>query len=310
MAGDWIKMRGSLCTHPKVLLIAKMIGKSTELGRRLGKIGDGCLDEIVTRDVTRDVTLASLLRIWSAVNEHTDDGVMKNCTLETIDDITGMPSFGAAMASVGWAMYDEKTCTVTFPNFLENNAPSKGNARSSPAERQAKYREKLRLEALKNSVTRDVTPDVTRDVTRDVTLMSQSDAREEKRREDIKEPPLSPDGGKPGKQKTPAISLKTFLADCETKGERPLRGYAPLWTYAQGAGLDADLVGLAWAEFMRQMLPGGVSETKRQTDWRKTFRNYVEKNYLKLWAIDPQGQYFLTSQGKQAAKLHESKAAA
>lgn len=306
MAGDWIKMRGSLCTHPKVLRIADIIGKSEALGRRLSRGPAGCLDELVTRDVTRDVTLASLLRIWCAVNEHTNDGVMSNCALSTIDDITGIPCFGDAMASVGWAIYDEKNKSVTFPNFLENNVPAKDNARSTNAERQARYREKQRLLHEKSNGDSNGNGDVTRNVTVSVI----SNAREEKRREDIKEPPISPKGGKSRKPKTPSVALQTFIEDCKTKGERPLRNYKPLWEYVRSSGLDPDFVALAWAEFCRQMLPGGVSDTKRQSDWRKTFRNYVEKNYLKLWAIDPQGTYFLTTQGKQAAKIHESKASA
>ena len=104
--------------------------------------------------------------------------------------------------------------------------------------------------------------------------------------------------------------LQTFLDDCQAKGERPLRNYAPLWGYAQGAGLPVDMVALAWAEFCRRFLPGGTQPAKRQKDWRATFRKYVENNYFKLWAIDREGQYFLTSNGKQAEKFQETKEAA
>lgn len=106
------------------------------------------------------------------------------------------------------------------------------------------------------------------------------------------------------------IALQTFIADCKTKGERPLRDYQPLWDYAQAAGLDADYVALAWAEFCRRFMPGGAKEGRLQKDWRLTFRNYVENNYFKLWAIDKDGNYFLTTQGKQAEKFQESRAAA
>jgi hypothetical protein len=116
---------------------------------------------------------------------------------------------------------------------------------------------------------------------------------------------------KPGKKdSTPATALQTFLDDCQAKNERPLRNYAPLWGYAQGAGLPVDMVALAWAEFCRRFLPGGTQPAKRQKDWRATFRKYVENNYFKLWAIDRDGQYFLTSNGKQAEKFQETKEAA
>lgn len=106
------------------------------------------------------------------------------------------------------------------------------------------------------------------------------------------------------------IALQTFLANCKAAGERPLRDYTPLWDYTESAGLNADFVALAWAEFCRRFLPGGAKEGRVQKDWRKTFRNYVENNYFKLWAIDKDGNYFLTTQGKQAEKFQESKAAA
>ena len=56
MAGDWIKMRGSLMTHPKVLRMASMIADDPNVGNQLG-IGKP-LRECVTRDVTRDVTMS------------------------------------------------------------------------------------------------------------------------------------------------------------------------------------------------------------------------------------------------------------
>lgn len=125
--------------------------------------------------------------------------------------------------------------------------------------------------------------------------------------------PKPPGGGfpepDPKPPKTGAIALQTFLADCEAKSERPLRGYAPLWTYAKEAGLESDFVALAWAEFRRRFTPGGPQPEKRQKDWRATFRKYVENNYFKLWAIDKDGVYFLTSQGKQAQKVHETREA-
>lgn len=160
-------MRAALCTHPKVTMIADIIGASETVGRRLSTGFSGPLSEIVTSDVTRDVTLASLLRVWSATNEHTDDGIWRNATLKTIDQAAGVPGFGEAMQRAGWAVVDTEARTVTMPNFLENNAPAKNNARSTAAERQARYRENQRKK---------------RDVTRDVTVSVTSNAREEKRR--------------------------------------------------------------------------------------------------------------------------------
>ena len=122
--------------------------------------------------------------------------------------------------------------------------------------------------------------------------------------------PYPAEAGLPAASRKSGIRLQTFLDECKTKGERPMRDYTPLWDYAQSAGIDGEFVALAWAEFCRRFLPGGAQEAKTQKNWRSTFRKYVEGNYFKLWAIDQNGAYFLTSQGKQAAKFQESKAAA
>ena len=123
--------------------------------------------------------------------------------------------------------------------------------------------------------------------------------------------PKPPDGGlPPARTKTGAIALQTFLDACKAKGERPLRDYEPLWRYAKGAGLSQEFIALGWVEFCRRFLAGGTGEAKRYKDWRAAFRKYVEGNYLKLWAIDANGEYFLTTLGKQAQKIYESKEAA
>lgn len=176
MAGDWIKMRASLCTHPKVWMIADIIGSSRDIGRRLSTGYNGALDELVTRDVTRDVTLSALLRVWCATNEHTEDGVWHMSTLDTLDNAAGIVGFGAAMAAVEWAIYDAEKQTVTLPNFTEYNAPAKHSARSTGAKRQAKYRDKIKAES---NASRNASRDVTGDVT--------SNDREEKRRDKNKE---------------------------------------------------------------------------------------------------------------------------
>jgi len=121
------------------------------------------------------------------------------------------------------------------------------------------------------------------------------------------ETPLPPSGGIRASTRKMQTTLQGFIDDCKAKDERPLRDYKPLWDYASGVGLNVDYVALAWAEFCRRCLPGGVEQTKKQKDWRQTFRNFIEKNYLKLWAIDKDGNYFLTTAGKQAQQFQNTK---
>lgn len=169
MAGDWIKMRTSLLTNPKVNGIAKFLEGDPRVSKKLSTGFSGCMSEIVTRNVMRCVTVTSLLIIWGAANEHTKDGVFLNSEFSDLDDMVGIPNFGVALESVGWAVYDEENNNVTLPNFNEYN--TSGSVRSATAktgaERQKQYRER------KLSEKSDEKSDVT------------SNRREEKRREDI-----------------------------------------------------------------------------------------------------------------------------
>lgn len=180
MSGEWIKMRTSLLTNPKVNGIARILEESVPVTRALSTGYTGPMAEIVTRNVMRHVTVSSLLVIWGSANEHTRDGVFINADLSDIDDMVGIPGFAFAMSCVGWLEFDEKTCCVTLPNFDEYN--TSGSERTagakSAAQRQKEYRERKKQgKAGDEKVTKD---DVTRDVTNDVTR----NRREEKRREE------------------------------------------------------------------------------------------------------------------------------
>jgi hypothetical protein len=176
MAGDWIKMRPALLTSPKVNGIARILEADASVAKALSTGFSGCMNELVTRNVMRYVTVTALLSVWGAANEHTRDGVFANADLSDIDDIAGVPGFGAAMVSVGWAHYDADECIVLLPNFNDYN--TSGSERSAGAKtsaaRQKEYRDRKKLQ--ESNVTSDVTSDVT------------SNRREEKRREEIHTP--------------------------------------------------------------------------------------------------------------------------
>ncbi|MGQ8703076.1 DnaT-like ssDNA-binding domain-containing protein [Serratia marcescens] len=200
MAGDWIKMRPSLLTNPKVNGIARILETSPEVGRALGVNFNGSMKAIVTRNVMRNVTVSLLLTVWGAANEHTRDGVFVNADLSDIDDIVGVPGFGNAMVSVGWAVFNAVEGSVTLPNFNEYNACGEVR-RSNNAERQQRYRDKIKAE--KEAELRNVTRNVT------------NNDREEKNREekkDIKDPPLPPKGNGEGQFDFNSIELPEWLS--------------------------------------------------------------------------------------------------
>lgn len=182
MAGDWIKMRVNLVTHPKVLAISEILAGNEKyqdwstMAGFVPSIG-GTKDES-ERDfqdslrVTRYVTVCALLRFWGYANEHAREEFISTLRVSDLDDIVQVPGFGEALELIGWAEYDSKRKGLLLPNFNEYN--TSGNDRSasakSQAQRQKEYRDRKKLQES--------------DVTRDVTVTVTSDRREEKRREE------------------------------------------------------------------------------------------------------------------------------
>src|SRR5690606_29383741 len=136
--------------------------------------------------------------------------------------------------------------------------------------------------------------------------------REEKRREDIKNPPNPPAGGdspttqKPKRERKPRIQLKTFIDNCKTAGEKPISEYRPLLEYVEATGLPMEFVQLAWEVFKGEYMGDGAKATRMQADWRRHFLNYVQKGYYRLWYArqgEHGSEYMLTTQGVQAQAL-------
>jgi hypothetical protein len=204
MAGDWIKMRDELYTHPKFLRMARTLVYGENPGLLLYVCGSDSLGidvfppsnvsvteralRLVTEEALRDVTMSALLRVWCSVNSHckvpdlsSGNAVCDGMDLLDIDTIAKFSGFGDAMDDAGWVRLDEASNCLVFPNFLEFNEPA--CLRKKPLttkERVARYR------ARKNSQEHDIKDSVT-DVTK-------CNAREEKRRVEKKkgESPLPP----------------------------------------------------------------------------------------------------------------------
>lgn len=279
MAGDWIKMRTSLLTNPKVNGIAKILEDSRFVASALSTGFGGKMHEIVTRNVMRHVTVSSLLVIWGAANEHTRDGVFNNSDLEDLDDMTGIPGFGEALESVGWAVYNEENNTVTLPNFNEYNTSGAERSASSKtaAQRQKEYRERKLLQ--QSDVTRDVTSDVT------------SNRREEKRREEKKEDIT---------ETVPVSKSQTFESWIKTipVGADAIPQDHHVFTYADSVSLPREYLALQWAYFEKYYTTGN-GKAKKYKSWPDHFRTAVESGYGKLWGIGTDGSYYLTTAGKQ-----------
>lgn len=113
MAGDWIKMRGNLWDDP-----------------RIGSICDAT-------GVTEAAVIGALYWLWSAADQHTEDGIMPGLSIRQIDRKTGLSGFGAALCDIGWLVDHPEG--VRIVKFEEHNGTS-AKRRCTEAQRKAKVR--------------------------------------------------------------------------------------------------------------------------------------------------------------------------
>lgn len=99
MAGDWIKMRTDLQTHPKIVRI--LSATSTDKFRVIG----------------------GLHAVWTVFDTHSTDGVLKGYTPELLDHVIGWQGFSRAMEAVGWLLFDGLE-TLSLPDFEAHNGQS------------------------------------------------------------------------------------------------------------------------------------------------------------------------------------------
>jgi hypothetical protein len=98
MAGDWIKMRADLFTHPKVVRISSAL-KADNLR-----------------------TVGGLMSAWCLFDAHSVDGELEGYTVESLDDHLRWPGFSAAMKAVGWL--EEHDSGLVLPRFDTHNGKS------------------------------------------------------------------------------------------------------------------------------------------------------------------------------------------
>lgn len=100
------------------------------------------------------------------------------------------------------------------------------------------------------------------------------------------------------KKKASGITMKAFLDACNAAGEDAILESDPVFKYAAKIGLPAYYLQLGWIAFKDKQKPN-----KQQEDWRKTFGNYVKNpDWLGVWKINRDGEYYLTDAGKQAER--------
>ncbi|MDR9972772.1 DnaT-like ssDNA-binding domain-containing protein [Enterobacter cloacae] len=120
MAGDWIKMRADLHTHPKVVRMASALKAD-----RLRIVG-------------------GLHSAWCLFDVHSVDGFLDGYSAETLDDLIGFPGFSRAMMAVGWL--EENGESLVMPRFEAHNGQS-AKRRAQDADRKRNVRKASASEA-------------------------------------------------------------------------------------------------------------------------------------------------------------------
>lgn len=120
MAGDWIKMRADLHTHPKVVRMASVLKAD-----RLRIVG-------------------GLHSAWCLFDVHSVDGFLDGYSADTLDDLIGFPGFSRAMMAVGWL--EENGESLVMPRFEAHNGQS-AKRRAQDADRKRNVRKASASEA-------------------------------------------------------------------------------------------------------------------------------------------------------------------
>ena len=126
MAGDWIKMRSDLFTHPKVVRMASALK------------ADG------RPDVIRVV--GGLMSVWCLFDAHSVDGLLEGYSADLIDDHLRWDGFAAAMVSVGWLQSGVDGSSMSLPEFDTHNGQS-AKRRAQDADRKREDRKTSASEA-------------------------------------------------------------------------------------------------------------------------------------------------------------------
>lgn len=110
----------------------------------------------------------------------------------------------------------------------------------------------------------------------------------------------APAAPKPAKR--PKRQELTFTEWADTLEGEAIPLTDPVFAASEKSGLPADFVSLAWGWFEGEYGAGGFREAKRYADWRAVFRKAVAGNWGRLWAVNRQGEFYLTTEGVQAQR--------
>ncbi|HCB3266975.1 TPA: Pyocin large subunit [Citrobacter amalonaticus] len=222
MAGDWIKMRADLHTHPKVVRMASALKAD-----RLRIVG-------------------GLHSAWCLFDVHSVDGFLDGYSAETLDDLIGFPGFSRAMMAVGWL--EENGESLVMPRFEAHNGQS-AKRRAQDADRKRKDRKASASEADKKRTReekrredlKDKTPHIGDEKNQPVDNFSGE--RDDHHSEKAEDEPSPPEAYYPGMRLTP---IGKFSMHENWTPDPDLTKRSALW----GVNLKSDVTPFELADFI------------------------------------------------------------
>jgi hypothetical protein len=88
----------------------------------------------------------------------------------------------------------------------------------------------------------------------------------------------------PRKVSRKKLTLAEFMESSRAAGVKVIPDGGPIWEFAEKAGIDEEMIRIAWIEFKRYWLTG-EGRSKRRTEWRATFLEAVRRNRGGIWRI-------------------------
>jgi hypothetical protein len=248
MAGDWIKMRIDLQTHPKVFRMVSALQAD-----RLRIIG-------------------GLHIAWSIFDTHSDDGVLHGYSVDAMDAVIGWPGFTQAMVDVEWAAIEDGGSLV-MPRFDEHNGAS--------AKRRANDSERKRNDRKSNSVRNVSASDA------DSLRTREEKRREEKKEQDQKQGAGAPaKAGKfdPLTAKPANVSDKAWADWCQHRKEirKPLTAKSceqqakSLLGHAAPDQVLATSIANGWTGIFPEKGPSNVHQFPQSRHTGFADRNYTD----------------------------------
>lgn len=110
-----------------------------------------------------------------------------------------------------------------------------------------------------------------------------------------------------GRKVSDDLTFAQWAEQEKAAGRKLISDYAPVWNFADKAGIPREWVEMGWVEFNRKFASDPNNAEHKQKDWRAHFDNYVRKGWLKLWEAERTGGgYRLSLAGVQLQRELES----